>query len=228
MNGGAKRWRPNSTKRRRIKRRLAARDGAVCFYCGQPFASLDEATLDHLIPFSVWPTWVPANLVLACLPCNHAKADRLPQSFLRPSGFGPGLTVSTTNPSRTVDASREAVPDGYARRTAPARRHGYPCPTYPPRHPAPYPARWPTPGPSREPPRVRRRVAYPSITGHATRGDRADVGPSAGPSAVRGAAGPPPDPPVPRPSPEVPAFPSLGCGRSSRTCTTSPRKEHPT
>ncbi len=83
--------RPNSARRQHIKRQLAARDGAACFYCATPFADLADATIDHLIPHSRIPTWAQANLVLACGPCNHAKADRLPQEFLRPVGFRPGL-----------------------------------------------------------------------------------------------------------------------------------------
>jgi len=86
---------PNAETRRRIKRNLAARDGARCFYCGQPFADLVAATLDHLVPYSLVPTWRQANLVLACRACNEAKADRLPQAFLRPSGYAPGLVRRT-------------------------------------------------------------------------------------------------------------------------------------
>lgn len=82
---------PNAARRRRIRAALAERDGASCFYCAQPFAALTEATIDHLIPHCVLPTWKQASLVLACRPCNRAKADRLPQELLRPAGFGPGL-----------------------------------------------------------------------------------------------------------------------------------------
>ncbi|SFP03557.1 hypothetical protein SAMN04489713_111124 [Actinomadura madurae] len=88
--------RPNSTKRRTLKRRLAKRDGAQCFYCAHPFGDLAEATLDHLIPFSILPTWNAAALVLACEPCNHAKGCRLPQTLMRPSGYGPGLVPAAT------------------------------------------------------------------------------------------------------------------------------------
>jgi hypothetical protein len=79
-------------QRHHLKTQIAKRDGSTCFYCQQPFdAKLDGATLDHLIPQSVMPGWNQANLVLACRPCNIAKADRLPQVLLRPTGYGPGL-----------------------------------------------------------------------------------------------------------------------------------------
>ncbi|TDB85667.1 HNH endonuclease [Actinomadura sp. KC216] len=100
MSGGKRPTGPNAAKRRHLKRQLAARDGASCFYCGHPFAALADATIDHLIPYSIWPTWRQANLVLACGPCNHAKADRLPQTFLRPSGLASGLVPVPSRAAR--------------------------------------------------------------------------------------------------------------------------------
>ncbi|MGV9337871.1 HNH endonuclease [Streptomyces sp. NPDC003688] len=60
---------------------LAERDGRRCFYCQAPFDSLHDATTDHYIARSVWPCNMPANLVLACEPCNLAKADGLTWSM---------------------------------------------------------------------------------------------------------------------------------------------------
>ncbi len=57
---------------------LAERDGRQCFYCRQPFERLGDATTDHYVPRSMWACNLPANLVLACEPCNRAKDDRLP------------------------------------------------------------------------------------------------------------------------------------------------------
>jgi 5-methylcytosine-specific restriction endonuclease McrA len=85
---------PGSKRRRLLKTRLAERDGAQCFYCATPFGpGLEGATVDHLIPRSLLYTWAQAALVLACGPCNEAKADVLPQALLRPAPgqFGPGL-----------------------------------------------------------------------------------------------------------------------------------------
>lgn len=65
--------------KQRIRAHVAERDGQRCHYCRQPFGDdLTGATLDHYIPHCLWPTNKPRNLVLACAPCNQAKADRLP------------------------------------------------------------------------------------------------------------------------------------------------------
>jgi hypothetical protein len=93
---------PNAARRRAIRGQLAARDGACCFYCGHRFVVLAEATIDHLVPQCQVPGWKLANLVLACGPCNHAKGDRLPQQFLRPHAFGPGLTPVRTSRIRAL------------------------------------------------------------------------------------------------------------------------------
>ncbi|WP_067226448.1 HNH endonuclease [Streptomyces sp. NBRC 109706] len=73
---------PNlNTLRRRSKRRtLAWRDGARCFYCRLPFPDpeLAGSTLDHYVPHSLLATNANWNMVLACRPCNLAKADVLP------------------------------------------------------------------------------------------------------------------------------------------------------
>lgn len=51
---------------------IKRRDGA-CAYCGGP-----AQTVDHVVPRSRGgdSTWL--NLVAACEPCNHRKADRTP------------------------------------------------------------------------------------------------------------------------------------------------------
>ncbi|GLW34082.1 HNH endonuclease [Actinoplanes regularis] len=72
----------NSQQKARLRRSLAARDGQQCFYCKSGFVDLADATIDHLIPKSILPGWRQYNLVLACRPCNNAKADTLPQVFI--------------------------------------------------------------------------------------------------------------------------------------------------
>ncbi|MFJ5832279.1 HNH endonuclease [Streptomyces sp. NPDC093089] len=67
----------NSARRRSRKAQLAARDGWRCAYCRHRFRDLREATMDHVVPISLYRTWSANALVLACQPCNHAKADRL-------------------------------------------------------------------------------------------------------------------------------------------------------
>ncbi|MFV6030808.1 HNH endonuclease [Streptomyces sp. NPDC056264] len=67
----------NSARRRSRKAQLAARDGWRCAYCRHRFRDLREATMDHVVPISLYRTWSANALVLACQPCNHVKADRL-------------------------------------------------------------------------------------------------------------------------------------------------------
>lgn len=70
---------PSGEAKRELRRLLADRDGARCFYCQEPFPEMSsEATLDHYVPYALWQGWQPANLVLACRSCNGAKADLLP------------------------------------------------------------------------------------------------------------------------------------------------------
>jgi 5-methylcytosine-specific restriction endonuclease McrA len=55
--------------------------GWRCFYCHQPFGNELPYTFDHYVPYSLWRTSWLRNLVLACEPCNTAKADALPITF---------------------------------------------------------------------------------------------------------------------------------------------------
>ncbi|MEU6228762.1 HNH endonuclease [Streptomyces sp. NPDC047042] len=71
----------NASRTRARKFQLAQRDGLRCAYCRAPFAALGEATMDHVVPLSLWRTWSADHLVLACRSCNEAKADRLPLSI---------------------------------------------------------------------------------------------------------------------------------------------------
>ena len=59
------------------RKKILARDGYICQYCGAKFLSGDLA-LEHVIPrarggLSSWE-----NLVAACRGCNARKADRTP------------------------------------------------------------------------------------------------------------------------------------------------------
>jgi 5-methylcytosine-specific restriction endonuclease McrA len=60
-----------------VRRVLYARDKWVCQYCA---TKLDRATAtcDHVKPLSKGGTHTWDNVVTACKPCNHRKADRLP------------------------------------------------------------------------------------------------------------------------------------------------------
>ncbi|MFI5806555.1 HNH endonuclease [Streptomyces sp. NPDC051561] len=100
----------NASRRRLRKEQLAARFGARCSYCRTPFVTLREATLDHIAPRSLWPSWSVHALTLACQPCNGAKDNRLPLSLallllaaVHPA-FTTASTVFTGAPGPTVDA----------------------------------------------------------------------------------------------------------------------------
>jgi hypothetical protein len=73
------RTRRGSRGRRKLRAALIRRDGNRCAYCRTPFT--DPATLstiDHIAPYCLYRTWRREAVVLACQPCNHAKADRIP------------------------------------------------------------------------------------------------------------------------------------------------------
>ncbi|MHC5902873.1 HNH endonuclease [Streptomyces sp. S6] len=71
----------NSAMRRTRRMQLLRRDGRCCAYCRRPFPDLREATFDHVVPQSLWRSWSVGSLVLACVDCNRAKADRFPLSI---------------------------------------------------------------------------------------------------------------------------------------------------
>ena len=60
------------------RRNIFKRDHFTCQYCGkQP--GVDDLTLDHVIPRAQSGESRWDNCVLACLDCNHRKADRTPE-----------------------------------------------------------------------------------------------------------------------------------------------------
>ncbi len=73
------------------RRNIFKRDRYTCQYCGrQP--QPDELTIDHVIPRSQGGSSTWENCVLACVNCNHAKADRTPSQArlrLRSTQFDP-------------------------------------------------------------------------------------------------------------------------------------------
>lgn len=65
-----------STKtKRRNRQLLAQRDGNHCHWCHQPFGGDETPTIDHVTPRSKGGRDALWNLVLACAPCNWARAD---------------------------------------------------------------------------------------------------------------------------------------------------------
>ncbi len=63
--------------RRRLSRRAVFyRDGFTCQYCGQ---TAKQLTLDHITPRSRGGSHDWANVIAACIPCNHRKAGLTPK-----------------------------------------------------------------------------------------------------------------------------------------------------
>lgn len=66
-----------STRLRFSRENIYLRDGFVCQYCAKKFAA-KELTLDHVVPASKLGRKDWTNVVTACRPCNHRKANRTP------------------------------------------------------------------------------------------------------------------------------------------------------
>lgn len=62
--------------RRLTRREVFIRDRGACQYCGH---TTKELTLDHVVPRHRGGKNTWANVVAACVPCNHRKAGRTPQ-----------------------------------------------------------------------------------------------------------------------------------------------------
>lgn len=63
--------------------RIYIRDKYKCQYCGEKKDAKD-LTLDHVVPKSKGGEGIAENLVAACKPCNHKKADRTPEQARMP------------------------------------------------------------------------------------------------------------------------------------------------
>jgi len=96
-------------RRRARKKRLAERYGRQCFYCRRPFRDLREATADHIVPVSLWRSWSMTSLMLACRPCNEAKADRFPLLLaLTLCAAFPAAPTGVNDPSTPVNPTVDA------------------------------------------------------------------------------------------------------------------------
>ncbi len=69
---------------RRIFRRVLARDGLHCAWCGEA-----GSTLDHVIPVSYGGQAAVDNCVVACRACNHMRHNVLPSQFIAATGYEP-------------------------------------------------------------------------------------------------------------------------------------------
>jgi hypothetical protein len=66
------------TNLRLNKRGLFIRDKGLCAYCRHPI-TLDESTIDHVVPRDSDGKTTWENTVLSCAPCNGRKANRTPK-----------------------------------------------------------------------------------------------------------------------------------------------------
>jgi 5-methylcytosine-specific restriction endonuclease McrA len=70
-----KKYKRPASPQTKAKHRLHALD-PHCKYCGKEL-TLEEATVDHIIPLSKGGTNRWHNKVLACSPCNAKKGDKI-------------------------------------------------------------------------------------------------------------------------------------------------------
>ena len=97
------------------RRNIFKRDRYTCQYCGtQPTTS--ELTIDHVLPRSRGGQSTWANCVLACLACNHRKADRLPDEAnmrLRKVPVQPNWTPAFSKHSLRKESWQKFISDAY-------------------------------------------------------------------------------------------------------------------
>lgn len=102
----------SAPRRRARKQQLATRFGLHCAYCRRPFHTLREATLDHIVPASLYRSWSVTSLVLACRPCNDAKEDHLPLSMALLLLWSTPRSTGVEAPLTPVDVTADAVDAG--------------------------------------------------------------------------------------------------------------------
>jgi len=97
------------------RRNLFKRDRQTCQYCGtQPAA--DELTIDHIVPRAQGGLSSWTNCVLACVKCNHRKADRTPDQArmrLKHPPVQPGWNPGYWRHTRRIDSWQKFVSDAY-------------------------------------------------------------------------------------------------------------------
>lgn len=85
------RRKPTHEEKIGLLRKVYARDGSTCFYCGTGLLPLDDLpkcdsahrlprnypTLDHIIPQALGGAWHKGNLRASCIDCNHNKSHKV-------------------------------------------------------------------------------------------------------------------------------------------------------
>lgn len=97
------------------RRNIFKRDRFACQYCGtQPRA--DELTIDHVIPRANGGQSTWENCVLACVECNHDKADRTPAEAgmrLKKEPKRPNWSPAYSRHNMRIDSWQKFISDAY-------------------------------------------------------------------------------------------------------------------
>ncbi len=97
------------------RRNIFKRDKYTCQYCGaQPLH--DELTIDHVVPRSRGGQSNWENCVLACVACNHAKADRTPDESgkrLRKAPVRPRWNPSYSRHKLQINSWKKFLSEAY-------------------------------------------------------------------------------------------------------------------
>ncbi len=97
------------------RRNIFKRDRFTCQYCGgQP--KQDELTIDHVVPRAQGGQSTWENCVLACVTCNHVKADRTPEQAkmkLRKVPVRPNWNPTFSRHNIRLDSWQNFVSDAY-------------------------------------------------------------------------------------------------------------------
>ncbi len=97
------------------RRNIFKRDRFTCQYCGGQPGS-EELTLDHVLPRAQGGRSRWENCVLACVACNHAKADRTPQQAglrLRKKPLRPNWNPIYAFHNRRIESWSKFVSEAY-------------------------------------------------------------------------------------------------------------------
>jgi 5-methylcytosine-specific restriction endonuclease McrA len=87
---------------KKVRLIVLARDGYVCYYCGQ-----DANTVDHIVSIKNGGDPVnPENLIACCKRCNSAKGSRSQGVFLARDSTPPAF------PDYTSPMTTSTVPNG--------------------------------------------------------------------------------------------------------------------
>lgn len=97
------------------RRNIYKRDRYTCQYCGRQPGSA-ELTIDHVVPRSRGGTSCWENCVLACVDCNHLKADRTPeqaQMRMRHEPFRPTWRPFYSDHAHRLESWSKFVSEAY-------------------------------------------------------------------------------------------------------------------